>query len=157
MRGKESAAAALSGILGITPAYAGKSVQNFLPACKPEDHPRLCGEKVFSQDFAFATPGSPPPMRGKAASVKTMQSPPRITPAYAGKRYTPKQKKRCRQDPPRLCGEKIGGDTTDLQKAGSPPPMRGKEPERAAAYRPAGITPAYAGKSLLITDTSTSK
>ena len=26
--------------------------------------------------------------------------------------------------------------------------MRGKGPERAAAYRPAGITPAYAGKSM---------
>ena len=29
----------------ITPAYAGKSLQNHPRAYKGEDHPRLCGEK----------------------------------------------------------------------------------------------------------------
>ena len=33
---------------GITPAYAGKSIENELFAGNEQDHPRLCGEKQKS-------------------------------------------------------------------------------------------------------------
>ena len=51
--------------VGITPAYAGKS-----PALRPEfateqDHPRLCGEKLYADNKRLEEEGSPPPMRGK--------------------------------------------------------------------------------------------
>ena len=34
--------------VGITPAYAGKSQGSSLSAHRPQDHPRLCGEKMNS-------------------------------------------------------------------------------------------------------------
>ena len=34
--------------VGITPAYAGKRIPCAANIDKPEDHPRLCGEKVYS-------------------------------------------------------------------------------------------------------------
>ena len=51
--------------VGITPAYAGKSTAGAAFDRAVEDHPRICGEKVYralSPDFHQ---GSPPHMRGK--------------------------------------------------------------------------------------------
>ena len=45
MRGKEQAAVQMGVRLGITPAYAGKSVCNIPCANWQGDHPRVCGEK----------------------------------------------------------------------------------------------------------------
>ena len=47
MRGKASCAICSAVTEGITPAYAGKSVFLLYPALIAEDHPRLCGEKIF--------------------------------------------------------------------------------------------------------------
>ena len=69
----------------ITPAYAGKS---YLATCQQamrEDHPRLCGEKIFTVLQYTGFPGSPPPMRGKVREYRSMKKKIRITPAYAGK------------------------------------------------------------------------
>ena len=47
MRGKADCKSALTAETRITPAYAGKRAAR-LPAKLPEeDHPRLCGEKVW--------------------------------------------------------------------------------------------------------------
>ena len=51
-------------------------------------------------------------------------------------------------DPPRLCGEKHSYMQNDERKKGSPPPMRGKVDEFKDIVCKAGITPAYAGKSM---------
>ena len=45
MRGKEMYPEPLLRLIGITPAYAGKSVQESTAEVLPRDHPRLCGEK----------------------------------------------------------------------------------------------------------------
>ena len=45
MRGKAKSAAYCFGVRGITPAYAGKSLDLKWKAKKQQDHPRLCGEK----------------------------------------------------------------------------------------------------------------
>ena len=46
MRGKVYAAVSIPDTVGITPAYAGKSVLGD-PRCHLSgDHPRLCGERV---------------------------------------------------------------------------------------------------------------
>ena len=70
----------------ITPAYAGKSAVVELLLITRQDHPRLCGEKPFSQDIFPPVPGSPPPMRGKDQIELEKEKIKRITPAYAGKR-----------------------------------------------------------------------
>ena len=72
--------------VGITPAHAGKSKNAQGPADSCEDHPRTCGEKLTTFDAGKLIPGSPPHMRGKAASRDFQIWYLRITPAHAGKR-----------------------------------------------------------------------
>ena len=50
---------------------------------------------------------------------------------------------------PRVCGEKLNTPALLPLFQGSPPHMRGKVRACGACQPPAGITPAYAGKSLL--------
>ena len=154
---------------GITPAYAGKSGINCnqIPVTgdhprlcgekskishhfgvTTEDHPRLCGEKIRKKKCVMRNIGSPPPMRGKAQNCGKRRCVHRITPAYAGKRYSPNQRQvRCR-DHPRLCGEKSSVIFLVQSFLGSPPPMRGKGVSGFSLTSVSRITPAYAGKSL---------
>ena len=68
MRGKGSGLILNQSNTGITPAYAGKrSILLFL-RLRPQDHPRLCGEKDGSSGVSTNNIGSPPPMRGKGRS-----------------------------------------------------------------------------------------
>ena len=46
MRGKGVGAPHFAGDLGITPAYAGKSIDPLATFADDMDHPRVCGEKV---------------------------------------------------------------------------------------------------------------
>ncbi len=66
MRGKDLENLSSPRSIGITPAYAGKSVRLTAAHSAHQDHPRLCGEKDKILDFLPGDPGSPPPMRGKA-------------------------------------------------------------------------------------------
>ena len=86
MRGKGLGTMRYAYSTGITPAYAGKSSGLRWVITISQDHPRLCGEKYTCARESSQTPGSPPPMRGKAAFVAFNIVTMRITPAYAGKR-----------------------------------------------------------------------
>ena len=72
--------------IGITPAYAGKSIVERRCKSQWRDHPRLCGEKVSAVGVFSPFNGSPPPMRGKGEAPDLSYHTERITPAYAGKR-----------------------------------------------------------------------
>ena len=106
MRGKVSVHSAFSPFVRITPACAGKSRR--LSHCRSQfwDHPRVCGEKLFRFILVLHPLGSPPRMRGKVIPVHSRSSPPRITPAYAGKSCTVCQRSEDCWDHPRVCGEK---------------------------------------------------
>ena len=132
---------------GITPAYAGKSRCSRLRCGVFRDHPRVCGEKRFHFAHGLSVPGSPPRMRGKAFESVIDGCAARITPAYAGKRNIERGCKNGFEDHPRVCGEKSKYRGICALLPGSPPRMRGKEPQRIAAAGRARITPAYAGKS----------
>ncbi len=112
-----------------------------------QDHPRLCGEKSAFSSTSLSSWGSPPPMRGKVASIFVPAISSRITPAYAGKSNIVVPSEQPTKDHPRLCGEKSRYSVTLCITAGSPPPMRGKGNERAEISDRDRITPAYAGKS----------
>ena len=90
----------------ITPAYAGKSRNSGTFSAGTEDHPRLCGEKLFEFGNSGFMTGSPPPMRGKVLLFFAGFVQLRITPAYAGKRYEYWESAAPDGDHPRLCGEK---------------------------------------------------
>ena len=86
-RGKVLRVRLLLRVIGITPAYAGKSAQ---PAGSPGrlwDHPRIRGEKRCRRMSLCQERGSPPHARGKVRASMVSLSCDGITPAYAGKRF----------------------------------------------------------------------
>ena len=85
MRGKEVDGFGFFCGLGITPAYAGKSVFLALRSAISWDHPRVCGEKAYVPANWGWLKGSPPRMRGKVVRVCMATGLRGITPAYAGK------------------------------------------------------------------------
>ena len=146
MRGKEVDGFGFFCGLGITPAYAGKSVFLALRSAISWDHPRVCGEKKPLPACPAGRQGSPPRMRGKACLKRPSGPGLRITPAYAGKSAGMACNGQIRQDHPRVCGEKVDGGRNRSRQMGSPPRMRGKERLAKNQRSVHGITPAYAGK-----------
>ena len=61
MRGKAEMSENRGFIVGITPAYAGKSCKASMQLSHHRDHPRLCGEKtkkIPKQRYFFHQPAS---------------------------------------------------------------------------------------------------
>ena len=147
MRGKEWYLQGESPAPGITPAYAGKRrCPRFRPG-KIRDHPRVCGEKVSSTSPIKCLKGSPPRVRGKGQAACEIVVELGITPAYAGKRSYGCGTEQCGRDHPRVCGEKSKPKPGKDRRMESPPRVRGKGVRLPPLHVPAGITPAYAGKS----------
>ena len=86
MRGKVLCICPLFCVLGITPAYAGKSLR--------------CLNNLIDVD------GSPPHMRGKVWCAEFRRISEGITPAYAGKSVSMCSPRFLTGDHPRICGEK---------------------------------------------------
>ena len=112
----------------------------------------MCGEKQASRYLPATLLGSPPRVRGKAGYLAIKRMDEGITPAYAGKSSTATRAARSTGDHPRICGEKQKSSGAGLRKWGSPPRMRGKGCMFCCSPAKVGITPAYAGKSLLCMD-----
>ena len=89
-------------------------------------------------------------MRGKVQVIELQQLPIRITPAYAGKSGWVLMNKTTGQDHPRVCGEKHFTLRDFASQQGSPPRMRGKGELTDTRMYIKGITPAYAGKSMVL-------
>ena len=106
MRGKDNCSGQVFQFPGITPAYAGKSFNNFRIEPLSRDHPRLCGEKQLPKNCDWFGV--------------------RITPAYAGKRASCKGSPRGLQDHPRLCGEKADDISNYYLKLRITPAYAGK-------------------------------
>ena len=147
MRGREPCVDVRLDFCGITPAYAGKSESYGLPALPRWDHPRVCGEELPRLLSLALALGSPPRMRGRAASGIRSHAAAGITPAYAGKRLTVRDIMQTIGDHPRVCGEERPPSGRSEHRPGSPPRMRGRGPQRGPGRGAPGITPAYAGKS----------
>ena len=119
--------------LGITPACAGKSGCRESAEKPSEDHPRVCGEKVFAPARSHTNTGSPPRVRGKDHDDDRRKRNVRITPACAGKRCRSSNRFSANQDHPRVCGEKSSTLIITSGATGSPPRVRGKESTPATA------------------------
>ena len=112
------------------------------------DHPRVCGEKGIVSILGYKIGGSPPRVRGKVREPYRGRGQPWITPACAGKRWKGAAAKFEVKDHPRVCGEKLPPFRRLSQRLGSPPRVRGKDPDRFKPVPKEGITPACAGKRL---------
>ena len=146
MRGKVFRGEVRHSIVGITPAYAGKSAAVHRACRNRWDHPRVCGEKGHRYTLPPLGVGSPPRMRGKGVKPRNKRVAMGITPAYAGKRWPSESPCPPCRDHPRVCGEKSPICLDSLPLVGSPPRMRGKALRRHQGSHRTGITPAYAGK-----------
>ena len=152
MRGKLAVKRRSAKLARITPAHAGKT-GDVLPFRKPSpDHPRACGENCCHFREQRNSNGSPPRMRGKRTLgfLRTLNR--RITPAHAGKTRESRLLSSTVTDHPRACGENIEVDIRQSPRHGSPPRMRGKRRVHSFHVVPVRITPAHAGKTLLLTD-----
>ena len=110
------------------------------------DHPRVGGEKDFTDEPREPGTGSPPRGRGKGLNEQGLSVAGRITPAWAGKSCSAQQKRTDGRDHPRVGGEKHQDDLEDLIQQGSPPRGRGKGEYTVYAGSTSRITPAWAGK-----------
>ncbi len=111
----------------ITPACAGNSIPAAMHARWPQDHPRVCGEQTFREVQDFFELGSPPRVRGTAASIDEFADPYGITPACAGNSFSGLLSESLHEDHPRVCGEQVNGTAQTSYPAGSPPRVRGTE------------------------------
>ena len=93
---------------------------------------------------------SPPRMRGKVLDTVIEHAFDGITPACAGKRNPSATRIWPDWDHPRVCGEKATHRGSLRSKEGSPPRVRGKEPDTELRGHAKGITPACAGKSIFL-------
>ena len=128
MRGKQGSAGNKGAVHGITPAGAGKTTFLAFLWPPPKDHPRRCGENIFSLSFLCNLSGSPPQVRGKLLLYGFFNL--------------------LLRDHPRRCGENISSFLLSIRKKGSPPQVRGKLYRCLLFYRIPWITPAGAGKTL---------
>ena len=94
--------------------------------------------------------GSPPQVRGKHGFGDVWVRIPRITPAGAGKTFCGPSCSGRFQDHPRRCGENRYSVKFPIPSHGSPPQVRGKLGQCRRSVADAGITPAGAGKTLMI-------
>ena len=149
MRGKDAGCLVHHEKHRITPAYAGKRCLGHLFQVELRDHPRVCGEKQFCFRLSENSLGSPPRVRGKGISRHRVALHRGITPACAGKRSLPSEKRNPVGDHPRVCGEKRLRAAPSHPITGSPPRVWGKGQRLLAKNPEFGITPACAGKRMV--------
>ena len=134
----------------ITPAGAGKTLRRTHLFNVQWDHPRRCGENRDELYVGCPQGGSPPQVRGKPAAEQGGGGIPRITPAGAGKTLQRTAVLNAGQDHPRRCGENLKLLQPLLRGLGSPPQVRGKPELSRIILMSHRITPAGAGKTLLL-------
>ena len=133
----------------ITPACAGTSRRLPYSTTRAKDHPRVCGDKQSSRRRATTLLGSPPRVRGQDIEHPVLCAPVGITPACAGTSRVCESFYFCREDHPRVCGDKRTQTQRQRDRRGSPPRVRGQVTERGGAPVVFRITPACAGTSPL--------
>ena len=147
MRGKPFTLPAKKRRERITPAHAGKTLEQQRHNSACADHPRACGENGLVQLRRSHAQGSPPRMRGKLHARTVDECQPRITPAHAGKTHKLGFHIAHKADHPRACGENARRHRYRDMRLGSPPRMRGKRIDTALCRLLCRITPAHAGKT----------
>ena len=89
-------------------------------------------------------------MRGKPFHTEYLAEYERITPAHAGKTVYEGKPTLATRDHPRACGENSIPVLSMVLREGSPPRMRGKLKTCLFFFGRVGITPAHAGKTMLL-------
>ena len=125
VRGTSSYDSGRGGHHGIIPACAGNILIRFRAWRSSWDHPRVCGEHLFTDVNIITHPGSSPRVRGTLRFQPCQQALRGIIPACAGNidRFTFHLCKL--RDHPRVCGEHFNRDYEGEITEGSSPRVRG--------------------------------
>ena len=110
----------------------------------------MCGEKSRPRASVTAAFGSPPRVRGEGRPGVLIREPRGITPACAGRSCFSAAAKSTTTDHPRVCGEKLTEVDCLYLDDGSPPRVRGEVCPRKICVHRSRITPACAGRRLLV-------
>ena len=105
MRGRPCSARGEGSAIGLTPAYAGKTLRAARRPSHSTAHPRVCGEDFTVGLKGGGGLGSPPRMRGRRHDDLTRRPQARLTPAYAGKTQPEDDTHVSLRAHPRVCGE----------------------------------------------------
>ena len=136
-----------SGVWGLIPAHAGKTVGGGVVVGGGGAHPRSRGENGSVGSPGRSVRGSSPLTRGKRDRVPARFPATRLIPAHAGKTgqvVCPAARSRAH---PRSRGENYGDMTLEERGVGSSPLTRGKPMEHMPLPPNAGLIPAHAGKT----------
>ena len=147
MRGKHSQLEAVTVVLGLIPACAGKTCEHHSRTSQERAHPRVCGENMRTASASAEKPGSSPRVRGKLRSTMFDTVATGLIPACAGKTQGASRLAATPWAHPRVCGEN-GTRCEDTERTqGSSPRVRGKRSASHAETVIPGLIPACAGKT----------
>ena len=134
-------------LLGLIPAWAGKTFSMLSTSSQPEAHPRVGGENARANGVSNVRAGSSPRGRGKRGGSADTSRPPGLIPAWAGK-----TRSWARQGPARTAHPRVGGENNkvileSVVGGGSSPRGRGKLDGELLTEVDDGLIPAWAGKT----------
>ena len=136
--------------IGITPACAGKTLARRWRVDAQRDHPRMRGEDVEPVSAILKLLGSPPHARGRLTCPRFRWRRIRITPACAGKTTMKPSVLSVTKDHPRMRGEDPLSIRRQTFQPGSPPHARGRRSGGIKLSHSQRITPACAGKTVVL-------
>ena len=147
MRGKPTVGVSAYTLIGLIPAYAGKTRFETARASGSRAHPRVCGENCAWCLMWAGRGGSSPRMRGKRSWTVTSVGRSGLIPAYAEKTTPAWSGPFLPRAHPRVCGENWNCCGSTLPPSGSSPRMRGKLAGAQGGTGADRLIPAYAGKT----------
>ena len=147
-RGKLFTKVPVPAIMGLIPAWAGKTDWRTFESMRRRAHPRVGGENLSRPRGWGKSPGSSPRGRGKPHGARSGIPRDGLIPAWAGKTSSSASPRPPSRAHPRVGGENGNGPTAGNPMYGSSPRGRGKPPIAAQGSPVAGLIPAWAGKTL---------
>ncbi len=111
-------------------------------------HPRVCGERAYSNRFSVSLCGSSPRVRGTPCVSQIPRVVHRFIPACAGNAEGPAGGRRGGPVHPRVCGERGEGYISTVSGRGSSPRVRGTRYRSARSRRWCRFIPACAGNAV---------
>ena len=133
--------------MGIIPARAGNTTPGGVNKLAIGDHPRACGEHVFSLSLFAVILGSSPRVRGTRFARHVPAPSPGIIPARAGNTSHISSCESVHRDHPRACGEHGENGHAGVNEGGSSPRVRGTHRRCWHVQALRGIIPARAGNT----------
>ena len=140
--------------LRITPARAGKTSSTILSGHIQQDHPRSCGKDMGFPSDPRTLPGSPPLVRERRSVATVCRQSWGITPARAGKTKLQRRPIHPIEDHPRSCGKDPYLRVHQTFLPGSPPLVRERLAYNEVSSVGSRITPARAGKTGIVVETT---